>query len=347
MSTIAVDAMGGDDAPGPEVAGAVAAARSSDIDVVLVGDERRVQLELDRIGASNAPRIRVHHASEVVAMDDNPSQAFRKKLDSSMRVAFDLVAKGEAAAVVSAGNSGALLGHGVFVLKRLPGVERPAIVTVFPTPDGSIVLCDMGANVDVKPTTLAQFGVLGAAYDRLLHDRPTPRVGLLSNGHEDSKGTDLTREANTLLRAAAEHPDAQFEYVGYVEGSDLFHGVCDVVATDGFTGNVVLKTCEGVSEAVFRMVTAELKASMRGRLAGALARSAMESLKRTIDSSETGGAMLVGVNGVVMICHGRSDENAIMNAVKAADRFVSRKLTARFAETLALHARLWERAPAA
>ncbi len=347
MSTIAVDAMGGDNAPGPEVAGAVAAVRGSAVEVVLVGDESRIQLELDRIGARNQSRVSVQHASEVVGMDDNPSQAFRKKRDSSMRVAFDLVARGEASAVVSAGNSGALLGHGVFVLKRLPGVERPAIVTVFPTPDGTVVLCDAGANVDVKPRMLAQFGVLGAAYDRLLHERSCPRVGLLSNGHEQSKGTDLTREAHALLRAASEHPSAELEYVGYVEGSDLFHGVCDVVATDGFTGNVVLKISEGVSEAVFRMIKAELTSSMRGRLAGALARPALESLERTIDSSETGGALLLGVNGVVMICHGRAEENAIMNAVKASDRFVRQKLTEQFADTLARHERLWEREPAA
>jgi glycerol-3-phosphate acyltransferase PlsX len=350
MSTIAVDAMGGDCAPGPEVGGAVSAVRDggdADLKVVLVGDERRVKLELERAGANADDRISVVHATEVVSMDDNPTAAFRKKRDSSMRVAFDLVQSGDASAVVSAGNSGALLGHGVFVLKRLPGVDRPGIVTVFPTPDGTLVLCDMGANVDVRASMLAQFGVLGAAYDRVLHERARPRVGLLSNGGEDSKGTDLTREAHALLRAAAENPKAEFEYVGYVEGNELFHDRCDVVATDGFTGNVVLKVSEGVSEAVFRMVKAELLSTARGRIAGALARPAMRALKRTIDSSETGGALLLGVDGVVMICHGRSDATAVKNAIMASNRFVAEKLVEQFGSTLARHERLWEREPAA
>ncbi|RMH37272.1 MAG: phosphate acyltransferase PlsX [Deltaproteobacteria bacterium] len=339
--------MGGDRAPGPEVAGAVAAVRSAPVEVILVGDEPRLRTELARLGADREPRLSIRHATQVVTMDDHPSQAFRKKRDSSLRVAFDLVAAGDAAAVVSAGNSGAVLGHALFVLKRLPGVERPGIVTVFPTPDGTLVLCDMGANVDVRPTMLAQFGVLGAAYDRILHGRARPRVGLLSNGTELTKGTELTREAHALLEAAASHPDAAFDYVGYVEGSSLFHGVCDVVATDGFTGNVVLKVSEGVSEAVFRMVKQQLMASVRGRLAGVLARPAMVALKRTIDASETGGALLLGVRGVVVICHGRSDEVAIRNAIVASDRFVAGGLTERLGDALARHARLWESVPAA
>jgi glycerol-3-phosphate acyltransferase PlsX len=339
--------MGGDHAPAPEVAGAVAAVRAGGVEVVLVGDEGRIRLELERIGAAGVAGLRVWHASEVVTMDDQPGQAFRQKKDSSMRVAFDLVARGEAGAVVSAGNSGALLSHAVFVLRRLPGCERPGIVTVFPTPTGTLVLCDMGANVEVLPPMLAQFGVLGACYDRILHGRARPRVGLLSNGSEASKGTELTRDAHALLRAAADNPAAAFDYVGYVEGSDVFNGVCDVVATDGFTGNVVLKISEGVATAVFRMVKARLGASLRGQLAGALARPALLDLKKIIDYSETGGALLLGVRGVVMICHGRSDEIAIMNAVKASDRFVRGGLTEQLAATLARHARLWDEAATA
>jgi phosphate acyltransferase len=341
MNTIAIDAMGGDYAPVPEVAGAVDAVRQAAVNVVLVGDAGRIREELQRHGAGAEPRIAIEHASEVVSMTDNPTQAYRKKPDSSLRVALNLVAEGRAAALVSAGNSGAVLTHSLFVLKRLPGVERPAIVTVFPTPDGTLVLCDMGANVEVRPTMLAQFGVLGACYDQVLHGRARPRVGLLSNGTEDSKGTELTREALVLLRDAAAHPAAQFELVGYVEGSSLFHGVCDVVATDGFTGNVVLKLSEGVSEAVFRMIKAQLKGSRRGKVAGMLARPALMRLKKTIDSSETGGALLLGVRGVVLICHGRSDRLALMNAVRTSDRFVRAGLVERCGQALERHARLW------
>ena len=177
-----------------------------------------------------------------------------QKPDSSLRVAFDLVQQKQAHAVVSAGNSGAILGHALFVLRRLPGVLRPGIVTVFPTPTGSLVLCDMGANTAVKPAMLAQFGVLGASYDRILHGNARPRVGLLANASEESKGTELTRAAHQLLVRAASNPEESFDYRGYVEGSALFRGEIEVVATDGFTGNIVLKTSEGVAEAVYRMI---------------------------------------------------------------------------------------------
>jgi glycerol-3-phosphate acyltransferase PlsX len=345
MNTIAVDAMGGDHAPGPEVDGALAAVREGEVRVVLVGDEARLAAELERrgVGERDRSRLVVRHAAEVVGMDDSPVDAYRKKRDSSLRVAFDLASAGDADAVVSAGNSGAVLSHAVFVLKRLQGVERPGIVTVFPSPDGSLVLCDMGANVDVKPAVLAQFGVMGACFDRVLHGAPRPRVGLLSNGSEQSKGTELTRAAHGLLTAAAENPAAEFEFVGYVEGSDLFNGVCDVVATDGFTGNVVLKLSEGVATAVFRMIKAQLGASARGRLAGALARPALMQLRKSIDYSETGGALLLGVGGIVVICHGRSDATAIKNAIKASSRFVDLRLTESLGEALARHERLWER----
>lgn len=347
MTTIAVDAMGGDNAPGPEVAGAVAAAREASIDVVLVGDEARVRAELARLGSGESDRLRVHHASEVVTMKDEPARAYRQKRDSSLRVAFDLVKKGDADAVVSAGNSGAVLSHGLFVLRRLAGVERPCIATVFPTPTGTLTLCDMGANVEVKPTMLAQFGILGASYDRIVNGHRKPRVGLLSNGTEESKGTELTRAAHELLRAAADNPDAQFEYVGYVEGSEIFQGGIDVVATDGFTGNIVLKLSEGVAEAVFRMVKRELERSIRGKLGGLMIRPAMLELKRTIDYAETGGAPLIGVSGVVKICHGRSDATAIKNAIKGSAQLVALGLTEQLAAAIERHHGLWDEEPVA
>jgi len=272
---IAVDAMGGDHAPANEIAGAEMAAREG-VDVVLVGRELRTTLP-------------VIHASEVVTMDDHPAHAFRKKKDSSLRVAIELVKRGEADAVVSAGNTGAVLATAVLVLGRLPGVERPAIVTVFPTPAGPLTLCDAGANVDVKPSMLVQFARLGVAYDRVVHRRARPRVGLLANGAEPTKGTELTRAAHALLAAS------ELEFVGYVEGSDLFGGKVDVIATDGFTGNVVLKTAEGLAEA------------LTGNAAYA----------------DTGGALLAGVDGTVVIAHGKSDPAAIKNAILGATRFVN------------------------
>jgi phosphate acyltransferase len=326
---IAVDAMGGDHAPAPEVAGAIAAARGG-IEVVLVGDEPRLRAAL----GGRVERVKIRHASEVVAMDDHPAQAFRAKRDSSLRVAFELVKTGEVDAVVSAGNSGAALAHAVLVLGRLGGVERPGIVTVFPTPRGPLTLCDAGANVDVKPSMLARFALLGAAYDAIAHGRPRPRVGLVSNGAEPGKGTELTRAAHALLAALPEA--APLRYVGYVEGSDLFRGAVDVAATDGFTGNVLVKTAEGLAEAFLGLVRRELGASVRGQVGGALVAPALRRLHEQIHYAETGGALLAGVDGVVVIAHGRSDDRAIASAIRAAARLAEARIHRRLADLLAL-----------
>jgi glycerol-3-phosphate acyltransferase PlsX len=342
MNSIAVDAMGGDHAPGPEVSGAVAAVRKGDVRVLLVGDRARLREELAAHGAESESRIAVVHASQVVAMSDSPAQAYRQKTDSSLRVAFNLVKEGRAQALVSAGNSGAVLAHSLFLLKRLPNVERPGIVTVFPTPTGRLVLCDMGANVEVKPTMLAQFGILAAHYDRIEHNHPRPRVGLLSNGTEESKGTELTRSAHEILRAAAENPEAQFDYLGYVEGSEIFSGHVDVVATDGFTGNVVLKTAEGVAEAVMRMVKRALTSGFTTRMGAALVKPALLALRDSLHYSEAGGALLAGVRGVTTICHGKSDAIAMRNAITASDRFVRADLVGHLAKALSQHKLLWE-----
>ncbi|HTJ43348.1 MAG TPA: hypothetical protein VL463_14685, partial [Kofleriaceae bacterium] len=230
----------------------------------------------------------------------------------------------EAQAVVSAGNSGAVLACGIFVLGRTPGVERPPVVTVIPTPAGPLVLCDSGANVDVKATTLAQFALVGACYDRVVHGRARPRVGLLSNGAEPGKGTELTRAAHAILVEAA--PRAALQYVGYVEGSDLFRGAIDVAVTDGFTGNVVLKTCEGIADGVFGMIRAELTSSRGARLGAALVSPALRRLAKKLDYAETGGALLAGVNGPVVLAHGRSTPAAIASALREAHRFAERKI---------------------
>jgi glycerol-3-phosphate acyltransferase PlsX len=330
---VVVDGMGSDRAPGPEVAGALRAVRAQPLEVVLVGDQARLEEELARAGRAPEDKVTVVHASEVVTVDDHPAQAFRRKPDSSMRVAVALVGDGKADAVVSAGNSGAVLAYGLFLLGRIRGVERPAIVTVLPTPSGPLVLCDSGANTEPKPAHLAQFGMLAAAYDRAVHGRERPRLGLLSNGAEPGKGTPLTRAAHELLTSSAEAKPAAFEYVGYVEASDLFRGVVDAIATDGFTGNIVLKTCEGIAEGLFGLVRQGIEAEI-GALAGeaALAKlgaaiaPALQGVARRIDYTEVGGALLAGVTRPAVIAHGRSDAAAIGNAILAAARFSEQKL---------------------
>ncbi len=342
MRLIAVDAMGGDHAPGPEVHGAIAAlreARDESLAVALVGDAAKLREAVDRldIPAALEPRVRIHHASEVVGMSDSPAQAFRRKPDSSLRVAVDMVRNGEAAAVVSAGNTGAVLGHALLVLGRMEGVLRPGILTVFPTPASTLVLCDMGANAEVKPSMLAQFGILGANYDRIVHGHERPRVGLLSNGKEARKGTELTRAAHLLLEQAAALPAAKFEYVGYVEGSEIFRGGIDVVATDGFTGNVVLKVSEGLSAAMLEMIRQQI-AELRSTEEGAAAEcEALERMARRVDARETGGALLGGVSGAVVVCHGSSDATAIKNGIVAADTLVTRNVIERLARAIERH----------
>jgi glycerol-3-phosphate acyltransferase PlsX len=338
MRTVAVDAMGGDHAPVPEVEGAVAAVREQWARVLLVGDERRLRDELRKHGAAKLAGLEVRHASEVITMEDHPAVAAKGKRDSSMRIAFDLAKKGDVDAVVSAGNSGAMLACGLFVMRRLPGVERPGIVTTFPTRSGVCALIDMGANVDCRPFILAQFAVLGAVYARLLHKKDRPRVGLLSNGEEAVKGTDLTRGTYKLL--AADLPK-DFDFIGYVEGRDIFSGKVDVVVTDGFTGNVVLKTSEGVSAVVFQMIREEILSTTAGKLGALLLRGAFGRLKRKLDVSEVGGAPLVGVDGIAVLTHGAADAKAIKNGIRVAASFAESGLPAAVATAIGKHAPLW------
>ena len=342
MSTIAVDAMGGDHAPGPEVEGAVAAVRERLAEVVLVGDEPRLRELLGKHGGIR-PGLTIRHATQVITMDDHPSVAAKSKKDSSMRVAFDLAqrgrANGEAKAVVSAGNSGAFMACGLFVMKRTDGVDRPAVVTTFPTRGGVCALLDMGLNVDCRPQTLAQFAVLGSVFSRLRHGKARPRVGLLSNGSESSKGTDLTRGTHKLLSAAG--PTAEFEYVGYVEGRDVFSGQIDVVVTDGFTGNIVLKTAEGVSQFVFDVMRQEVMATRLGKLGASLLRGAFSRLKKKLDYAEEGGAPLVGVDGVAVLCHGSSNAKAVKNAIRVAAQLVDGGLPKAVASSIERHQAIW------
>ncbi len=358
MTRIAVDAMGADGSPRVEVEGVLSAVRSDHASVVLVGDEERLRHELQALGAAGEANIEVRHAPEVITMDDAPSMAVKQKKKSSMRICFDLVKAGEADAAVSAGNSGAMMACGLFVLGRLPGVERPAIVTSFPTKAGECALLDMGANVDPKPTALVQWAVMGSVYARLLHGKTRPRVGLLSNGSEDHKGTALTRETHHLLKRATATAAASgtslaweldagrvcdFDYVGCVEGRDVFRGDVDVVVTDGFTGNVVLKSVEGAAEVIMSMVREEVeRAGPLARLGAALMMKPLRRLKRRTDYAEYGGAPLLGVDGVALICHGGSNARAIKNAVRVAGQFARSRLCDESATAVARHAFLWE-----
>jgi len=345
VSRIAVDAMGADGAPRVEVEGVVSAVREKGATVLLVGDEARLAAELTSLGASTLG-IEIVHAPDVITMHDAPSMAVKQKKQSSMRVCFDLVKAGRADAVVSAGNSGAMLACGLFVLGRLPGVERPAIVTTLPTPQGEVAVLDMGANTDPKPSTMSQWAVLGTVYARLLHGKPRPRVGLLSNGSEAHKGTTLTRDTHQLLARAREQVGADFEYVGYVEGRDIFRGEVDVVVTDGFTGNVVLKTAEGTAEAILTMVKQEVKrGGVMAKLGAALMMSALRRLRRRTDYDEYGGAPLLGVSGLALICHGGSNAKAIKNAVAVADRFAQSHLGQELADSMKRHQFIWQAAP--
>lgn len=308
---IALDAVGGDHGPVPCIEGALQAARESDVAVVLVGDETTLTKECARLGCTD-DRISIRHASQVVTMHESPAAMARKKRDSSIWVATEMVKNGEADAIVSPGNTGASMVAAFFVLGLTKGVERPAIATSLPTVTGEAILLDVGANVDCNAKDLQQFAVMGNEYGKHLFNKPNPRVGLLSIGEEDSKGNEVTKEAFKLLKAS------QLNFVGNVEGREVYSGLADVVVCDGFIGNVALKISEGVAETIGKLLLKEIGGSFWGRLAYPLIAGPLKNLKRRIDYAEFGGAPLLGVNGVTMICHGRSSAKAIKNAIRRA-----------------------------
>ena len=326
--TVAVDAMGGDHGPGVVVNGAIEAARKWGMKIVLVGDTTAIQVELAGHNCSGL-MIDVVHASEVVGMHDSASDAIRKKKDSSIRVAFELVKSKRADAVVSAGNSGATMAAGMFTLKRIPGIERPAIATVVPNKCGYTLLLDAGGNVDCRASHLQQFAIMGELYAREMMGLTSPRVGLLSNGEEEGKGNDLTREAHTLL----DHTPS-FNYAGYIEGRDIFNGTVDVVVCDGFVGNVVLKVAEGMADAISQMLRTEIQKSFLAKIGYLLSRPAFKAFKKRIDYAEYGGAPLLGIKGTGMICHGGSNPKAIMNAVNMACQAVQHEVHQKLAAKL-------------
>jgi glycerol-3-phosphate acyltransferase PlsX len=308
---IAVDAMGGDYGPAVVVEGAVAAVREFGAQVVLVGDKAGIEREVARLRAESLS-LEIRHASQVVGMGESPSQALRRKRDSSLRVAAQLVKDSEAAAFVSAGNTGAAMAIAMFVIGVLPGVDRPAIAAVLPNHRRFTVLLDVGANVDPKPWHLLQFAVMGHVYARDILGYDNPRVGLLSVGEEEGKGNELTREAYEQLK------DSSLNFVGNVEGRDIYNGRCDVVVTDGFTGNVALKISESLVETLGAMIKEELTRDVRSKVGAALALPAFVRFKRRVDYTEMGGAPLLGIDGAAIICHGASPVKAIKNAVRVA-----------------------------
>jgi glycerol-3-phosphate acyltransferase PlsX len=309
---IAVDAMGGDNAPHEIVVGAgQAVAADVRIEVILVGRPDVVEKELSLFSEDTAARSRISivAASEVVEMDDHAAASVRRKHESSIRVAARLVADGKADALVSAGNSGGVMAAAIFELKRIPGLERPAIGTLIPSKRGYTFMLDAGANADVKPAWLAQFALLGDAYGRRLMGIDRPRVGLLSNGEEGTKGNVLTVETHQLLK------QLPINFTGNVEGKSLFDGSVDVVVTDGFTGNVALKTIEGVAEFLLTTIRDEAKKSLLGIAGGLLLKPTIGKIRGRADWRQIGGAPLLGVNGVCIIAHGRSDAEAMKNAI--------------------------------
>jgi glycerol-3-phosphate acyltransferase PlsX len=329
MVTIAVDAMGGDHAPEAEVEGAVRAAKAYPVQIVLVGREDLVQKELARYEDSMGLPIQVVHASEVVTMEDSAARAMRSKRDSSIRVASRLVRDGLVQGLVSAGNTGAVMATAKTVQGMVHGVDRPALSAVFPTVKGTpVVMMDVGANVDCSPQMLAQFAVMGDIYSRVIFENKSPRVGLLSIGEEEHKGNDLTRAAWPLLRTLP------LNFIGNVEGGDMYSGKADVIVCDGFIGNVALKVSEGVIEVIVKMLKESLQGSIPAQMGYLLASKALKGFKKRIDYSEYGGAPLLGVKGVCIICHGRSNANAIKNAIHIAAQFAEKRINQRIENEL-------------
>src|SRR5437879_3259356 len=333
-SVIALDAMGSDRAPKPEIEGAIHAARHYNVRVLLVGPEATVRAELERHRFAARLPIEIVHASEYITMQDKAVQAVRAKRDSSMRVGLRLVREGRAGGFVTAGNTGAAMATAKMVLGALPGVDRPALAAVFPTAPGTpAILLDVGANVDCKPHNLEQFAVMGEVYFRAMFGKrpgtPGPRVGLLSIGEDESKGNELSRESFQLLK------QLPLNFIGNVEGRDVYNGQVDVIVADGFVGNVALKISEGIANLVRYVLKESLRATITAQVGYLLSRSAFSDFKKRLDHTEYGGAPLLGVKGVCIITHGSSNANAIKNAIRVAAEFSERNINADIERELA------------
>lgn len=330
---IALDAMGGDYGPEELTRGALLALQQTGLQITLVGDQQvlRAHLEGMRSGARTDGDIQIVHASEVVEMGESPVDAIRKKKDSSVMVAFDLVRQGLADAAVSAGNSGATMAAAIRKLGRMEHVSRPGIASVFPTLKKPVVMMDVGANVDCRPQHLFQFAVMASAFSHVF-DIERPRIGLLSIGEEVGKGNTLVKETYDRLAASS------LNFVGNVEGRDVFQGNVDVIICDGFVGNICLKLSEGLASAAMQMIKDEIMKSTAAKIGYLLARPAFRAFARRVDYAEYGGAPLLGVNGIGIICHGKSSAEAIKNAILEAVKMGDKKVNQRIVEGLAANA---------
>jgi phosphate acyltransferase len=325
---IAVDAMGGDYAPQCAVEGAFRAATEDGASVILVGDRVRVEAELRKWGDASG-RIEVVHAEEVVGMDEPAITPIRKKRRSSIRLCAELVKEGRAQALVTAGNTGAAMIAAKMVIGTVAGVDRPALAAVLPNQRGRTVLLDVGANVDVKPVHLREFAVMGHFYAQEVIGTPSPRIGLMSIGEEEGKGTDLTREVFKVLKTTG------LNFVGNVEGGDVFNGSVDVIVCDGFVGNVVLKSAEALAEFILKMLRTEIEATPRAKMGYLLAKPAFDRFRQRTDYSEYGAAPLLGINGGCFIGHGRSNARAMQNAIRRALEFSSAQLDRKIRDKIA------------
>jgi phosphate acyltransferase len=315
---LAVDAMGGDNAPKEIVLGAMKAIEKyNDIHIVLIGDESKIREHL-----TNEERIEIHHTEEVILGSDEPVRAVRRKKTASMVLAAQLVADGKADACISAGNTGALMAAGLFVVGRIEGIERPALAPTLPTIGGEgFLLLDVGANADAKPEHLVQYAIMGSIYSEKARGITNPRVGLLNIGTEEKKGNELVRNTYELLK------DADINFIGNVESRDLLDGVADVVVADGFTGNMVLKTIEGTAMSVFKMLKSALTSSFKSKMAAAVLKPDLAVLKNKMDYTEYGGAGLFGLKAPVIKAHGSSDENAVFNSIRQAREMVEKDVS--------------------
>lgn len=308
--TIAIDAHGGDIGPGSTIpASLIALKEKPDLNLILVGQQDAIEAELAKQGATTSDRLSIHHASQIVGMDESPASAMRGKKDSSMRVAINLVKEGTASACISAGNTGALMATARFVLKMLPGIQRPAIVTAIPTMHGHVHFLDLGANVDSTAEVLQQFGIMGSILVQSIEDNPTPKVGLLNIGHEDIKGNETVKDASELLK------NSPVNYVGFVEGDDIFTADLDVVACDGFVGNVALKTIEGLAQMISSVMREEFERNILTKLSGVVALPVIRALRSRLDNRRYNGATLLGLRGTVIKSHGSADAYSYSQAI--------------------------------
>ena len=328
-TVIAVDAMGGDLGPSVVVPGAIEAARQTGAKILLVGNEATLDGELNRLSPSGVD-LEIVHAPEVAGMDEKPSDILRRKKNASIQVACRLVRDGAAQGVVSAGHSGASVACGMFIMGRIPGVERPALASLLPTEKEPVVLLDVGATVDCKPYNIFQFGLMGDAFARDILNKESPRVGLLSIGEEEGKGNSQVKEAYELFKMAQ-----NLNFSGNIEGRDLFTGEMDVAVCDGFVGNVALKLSEGLGLSLIRVLKRELlNSGFLPKLGSLLAKSAFRRFAKVVDYAEYGGAPLLGLQNISIVCHGRSNAKAICNATRMATLFVEKETNKRLMETI-------------